>query len=126
MYQVCGLDKLYSEEEFPIQNINVDNLQKVFKLVEVELSEVENFSNSKRFLNFQKDKAYSNKPTNSHYHNKNQNNGSYGQCGGKQNQKRNFQKSKYVKKTEFVKSSSSLVDQKSKIFSIPNEEFFSQ
>ncbi|MFS8007725.1 hypothetical protein Hanom_Chr14g01264421 [Helianthus anomalus] len=126
MYQVCGSDKLYSDEEFPIQNVNVDKIEKVFKLVEVVMSKIENLLSSKQFLNFQKDKAYYNKPRNPCFNNKNQNNGSNGQWGGKQNQKRSFQKSNYVKKLNFVKISSSLVDQESEIFTKSNEEFFAQ
>ncbi|MFS7911141.1 hypothetical protein Hanom_Chr02g00114541 [Helianthus anomalus] len=35
MYQVCGFNKLYSDVELPIQIVNVDKLEKVFKLVEL-------------------------------------------------------------------------------------------
>ncbi|XP_022013953.1 uncharacterized protein LOC110913430 [Helianthus annuus] len=125
MYQVCGSDKLYPDEEFPIENVNVDKLEKVFKLVEIDVSEVDRLSSSKRFLNFQKDKSYYNKPRNPpRFQNNNQNKGVYGQRDGKNNQRRNFQKSKFVNKTTLVKSSSSMNDQESEIFSKTNEEFF--
>ncbi|MFS7967581.1 hypothetical protein Hanom_Chr09g00787401 [Helianthus anomalus] len=44
MYPMCGSDKLYSDKKFPIQNVNMDKIEKVFKLVEVDVSEVENLS----------------------------------------------------------------------------------
>ncbi|MFS7967803.1 hypothetical protein Hanom_Chr09g00790031 [Helianthus anomalus] len=62
MYQVCGSDKLYADEEFLIENVNVDKLEKIFKLVEINVSEVDRLSSSKRFVNFQKDRSYYNKP----------------------------------------------------------------
>ncbi|MFS8003146.1 hypothetical protein Hanom_Chr13g01210481 [Helianthus anomalus] len=60
MYKMNGSDKLYSDNEFPIENVNVHNLKKVFKLVEIDVSEVEGLTSSKRFLNFQRDKSYYN------------------------------------------------------------------
>ncbi|XP_021984602.1 uncharacterized protein LOC110880296 [Helianthus annuus] len=125
MYQVYGSDKLYPDEEFLIENVNVNKLEKVFKLVGIDVSEVDRLSSYKRFLNFQKDKYYYNKPKNPpRFQNNNQNRGYNGQWAGKQQKKRNFQKSKFVKKTTFVKSSSSMKDQESEIFSKLNEEFF--
>ncbi|MFS7969295.1 hypothetical protein Hanom_Chr09g00807481 [Helianthus anomalus] len=55
MYKMFGSDKLYSDLEFPLENVNVDKMNKVFKLVEVDVSDVENL---KRIMNFEKDKAY--------------------------------------------------------------------
>ncbi|MFS7948751.1 hypothetical protein Hanom_Chr06g00563551 [Helianthus anomalus] len=52
MYKMCGSDKLYSDSEFPIENVNVDKLKKVFKLVEIDVSEMKGLKSSKRFLNF--------------------------------------------------------------------------
>ncbi|MFS7947373.1 hypothetical protein Hanom_Chr06g00547531 [Helianthus anomalus] len=49
MYKMNGSDKLYSDEEFPIENVNVDKLERVFKLVEIDLSEVNRLSSSKSF-----------------------------------------------------------------------------
>ncbi|MFS7935214.1 hypothetical protein Hanom_Chr05g00400821 [Helianthus anomalus] len=94
MYHMCS-DKLFSDEEFPIKNM--DKIEKVYKLVEVDVSEVESLSNTKRFLNFKKDKAYCNKLRKSHFQKKkkNQNNGRYGQGNGKHNQKKKFQKLVY-------------------------------
>ncbi|XP_035830911.1 uncharacterized protein LOC118480265 [Helianthus annuus] len=40
---MCGSDKLYSDNEFPIENVNVNKLKQVFKLVEIEVSEIEGF-----------------------------------------------------------------------------------
>ncbi|MFS8002803.1 hypothetical protein Hanom_Chr13g01206391 [Helianthus anomalus] len=49
MYKMNGSDKLYSDKEFPIENVNVDKLKKVFKLVEFDVSEVNGLSSTKRF-----------------------------------------------------------------------------
>ncbi|MFS7969587.1 hypothetical protein Hanom_Chr09g00810971 [Helianthus anomalus] len=61
MYKMKGSDKLYSDEEFLIQNMNLNKIEKVFKLVEVKLSEIDNLSTTQRFFNFKKDKSYSSK-----------------------------------------------------------------
>ncbi|MFS7997572.1 hypothetical protein Hanom_Chr12g01143321 [Helianthus anomalus] len=117
-----GSDKLYSDEEFLIENVNVDKLEKVFKLVEIDVSKVNGFSSSKIFLNFQNDKSYYNKPNvPPRFQNNNQNRGFTGQRDGKNYQRRNFQRSKFVKKTTFVKSSRTMNEQESEIFSKSNE-----
>ncbi|XP_035843408.1 PH domain-containing protein DDB_G0287875-like [Helianthus annuus] len=41
MYKMSGSDKLYSDIEFPLKNVNVDKLKNVFKLVEIDVSEIE-------------------------------------------------------------------------------------
>ncbi|XP_022019397.1 uncharacterized protein LOC110919440 [Helianthus annuus] len=41
LYKMSGSDKLYSDIDFPLENVNVDKLKKVFKLVEIDVSEVE-------------------------------------------------------------------------------------
>ncbi|MFS7936748.1 hypothetical protein Hanom_Chr05g00419411 [Helianthus anomalus] len=61
MYKMSGSDKLYSDLEFPLENVNVDKLKNV--LVEIDFSEIEGLKHSKRQLNFEKDKAYYKKPT---------------------------------------------------------------
>ncbi|MFS7936579.1 hypothetical protein Hanom_Chr05g00417221 [Helianthus anomalus] len=58
MYEMSGSDKLYLDTEFSIENMNVDKLKKVFKLVEIDVFEVKGLTSSKRFLNFQRDKSY--------------------------------------------------------------------
>ncbi|MFS7888859.1 hypothetical protein Hanom_Chr00s000002g01600011 [Helianthus anomalus] len=58
MYKMCCSDKLYSDDEFPIENVNVDKLKQVFKLVEIDVSEIEGLKRSKRMLNFERDKSY--------------------------------------------------------------------
>ncbi|MFS8002463.1 hypothetical protein Hanom_Chr13g01202361 [Helianthus anomalus] len=42
VYTMIGTDKLYSDFEYPIQNANMQNVVKVFKLVEIDVSEVNN------------------------------------------------------------------------------------
>ncbi|MFS7929925.1 hypothetical protein Hanom_Chr04g00338141 [Helianthus anomalus] len=98
-YKMCGSDKLYSDIEFPIENVNVDKLKKVFKLVEIDVSEIEGLKSSKRFLNFEKDKSYYKKPVVAPCFNKNnQNRWSSGYQRGKNYQKRNFQNKKICQK----------------------------
>ncbi|MFS8002055.1 hypothetical protein Hanom_Chr13g01197631 [Helianthus anomalus] len=65
MYKMVGFDKLFSDDEFSIQNGNLEKLEKIFKLVETEVSEVENLVNKARNLNFKKDKSFYTKPRNS-------------------------------------------------------------
>ncbi|MFS7945229.1 hypothetical protein Hanom_Chr06g00521741 [Helianthus anomalus] len=127
MYKMNGSDKLYSDNEFPIENVNVDKLKKFFKLVEIDVSEIEGLSSSKRFLIFQHDKSYYSKPSAPpRFHKNNQNRGFGGHHGGKNYQRKNFQKTKFVEKKTFVKSSSSMIEQESEIFSKTNEEFFAK
>ncbi|MFS7893757.1 hypothetical protein Hanom_Chr00s001102g01673851 [Helianthus anomalus] len=127
MYKMNGSDKLYSDKEFPIENINVDKVKNIFKLVEIDVSEVEGLSSSMRFSNFQHDKAYYNKPSvPPRFHNNNQNGGFGVHQGGMNYQKENFQKLKFVKRTTFVKSSSSMTEQQRKKISKANEEFFAE
>ncbi|XP_022032415.1 uncharacterized protein PFB0765w-like [Helianthus annuus] len=42
VYTMTGTDKLYSDFEYPIQNAKLENVEKVFKLVEIDISEVNN------------------------------------------------------------------------------------
>ncbi|KAM0043515.1 hypothetical protein Hdeb2414_s0010g00342201 [Helianthus debilis subsp. tardiflorus] len=58
MYKMAGSDKLYSDCDFPIENVIVGKLRKVFKLIEIDISELEGLKHSKRELNFEKDKSY--------------------------------------------------------------------
>ncbi|MFS7904731.1 hypothetical protein Hanom_Chr01g00039491 [Helianthus anomalus] len=55
MYKMNGSDKLYSDEEFLIHNVNLNKVEKVFKLVEVEISEIEICQKIKDFSNFKRD-----------------------------------------------------------------------
>ncbi|MFS7905570.1 hypothetical protein Hanom_Chr01g00049221 [Helianthus anomalus] len=74
MYKMNGPDKLYSDTEFPIENVNADKLKKVFKLVEIDVSEVMGLTSSKRLLNFEHDKSYYKKPIVPPHFNKNNQN----------------------------------------------------
>ncbi|MFS8007670.1 hypothetical protein Hanom_Chr14g01263801 [Helianthus anomalus] len=125
MYKMSGSDKLYSDIEFRIENVNVDKLTQVFKLVEINVSEIEGMKSSKRMLNFARDKSYYKKlVVPPRFNNNNQNRWSGGYQGGKNNQKKNFQNKKFVEKKVFVKSSSSISEHESESFSEINEEFF--
>ncbi|MFS7905791.1 hypothetical protein Hanom_Chr01g00051831 [Helianthus anomalus] len=102
MYKMNGSDKLYSDAEFPIENVNVDTHKKVFKLFDIDVSEVKGLRNSKRFLKFERDKSYYKIPVVPPRFNKNnQNRWSSGYKGGKNYSKRNFQKQKFVEKEKF-------------------------
>ncbi|MFS7905945.1 hypothetical protein Hanom_Chr01g00053651 [Helianthus anomalus] len=56
MYQMVGSDKLFSDIEFSVQNVIVEKFEKVFKLVKIELSEVENHATNVR--NWRKGKSF--------------------------------------------------------------------
>ncbi|MFS8007447.1 hypothetical protein Hanom_Chr14g01261111 [Helianthus anomalus] len=43
-YYMVGLDKLFSDVEFPIQNVIADKIEKVFKLVDIEKYEIVKFA----------------------------------------------------------------------------------
>ncbi|KAJ0751832.1 hypothetical protein HanPI659440_Chr09g0317381 [Helianthus annuus] len=119
MYKMSGSDKLFSDSEFPIENVNVNKLRNVFNLVEVELSEVNSLSQTKRKMNFEKDKAYYKKPVvPPRFFNNNRNNWSGGYQGGKSYQKRNVQNKNFAEKKVFVNSSSSLSDEENFFFEI--------
>ncbi|MFS7959563.1 hypothetical protein Hanom_Chr08g00692561 [Helianthus anomalus] len=38
VYTMTRTDKLYTDFEYPIQNANLENVEKVFKLVEIDIS----------------------------------------------------------------------------------------
>ncbi|KAJ0441294.1 putative transcription factor interactor and regulator CCHC(Zn) family [Helianthus annuus] len=125
MYKMLGSDKLFSDSEFPIENVNMNKLTNVFKLVEVELSAVNNLSQKKSKMRFEKEKVYNKKSVNPpRFYNNNRNNQSGGYQGGKSYQKRNVPNKRFVEKKKFVNSSSSLADEEKEIFSKSNKEFF--
>ena len=115
MYKMSGSDKLFSDSEFPLENVNLNKLAKVFKLIEVELSTV----------NTQKVEKVHNRKTAypSRGYNNNNRNWSGGYQGGKSYQKRNVSNKRFVEKKKFVNSSSSLADEEKEIFSKSNKEF---
>ncbi|MFS7977248.1 hypothetical protein Hanom_Chr10g00901821 [Helianthus anomalus] len=43
-YHMVGSNKLFSDVEFPIQNMIAEKIDKVFKLVEIEKSKIDKFS----------------------------------------------------------------------------------
>ncbi|MFS7913045.1 hypothetical protein Hanom_Chr02g00137041 [Helianthus anomalus] len=66
-------------------------------MIKIDVSEVEILKNSKRIMNFEKDKAYYEKPVAPpRFNNGNQKKWSGGYQSGKNNQKRNFQNKKFV------------------------------
>ncbi|MFS8025800.1 hypothetical protein Hanom_Chr16g01479401 [Helianthus anomalus] len=71
MYKMFGSDKLFLNDEFLIQNVNLKKLVKVFKLVEIQVYEIENLASTARYLNLKKDKSYYTKPRNSNFQKRN-------------------------------------------------------
>ncbi|XP_021971805.1 uncharacterized protein LOC110866970 [Helianthus annuus] len=60
VYTMIGTGKLYSDFEYPLQNARIENFEKVFKLVEIDISEkewVDNGGNNKRNENKFKNKG---------------------------------------------------------------------
>ncbi|MFS7968264.1 hypothetical protein Hanom_Chr09g00795411 [Helianthus anomalus] len=68
-YQIIGSHKLFSDIEFSIQNVIVEKIEKVFKLVEIKMPEVENLKGKAR--NLKGKKSFYNKPRTSQYQKKN-------------------------------------------------------
>ncbi|MFS7930736.1 hypothetical protein Hanom_Chr04g00347791 [Helianthus anomalus] len=64
-YQMIGPDKFCSDVEFPIQNVIVEKIKKVFKLVEIEKSEIEKLVGKVGKLKGKK--SFYNKSGSSHY-----------------------------------------------------------
>ncbi|MFS7962803.1 hypothetical protein Hanom_Chr08g00730791 [Helianthus anomalus] len=115
MYKMNGSDKLYSGEEFLIQNVNPNKIEKVFKLAEVDVSETENLASTERLLNFTEDKSFYTKPKHSYlnFQKRNYNNGRNGSGNGKFNQRKRFEKQKYMQKMNFVPETSLESDKES-------------
>ncbi|XP_035832028.1 uncharacterized protein LOC118481047 [Helianthus annuus] len=42
VYTMVGTEKLYSDFEYPLQNVKIENVEKVFKLVELNINEINN------------------------------------------------------------------------------------
>ncbi|KAJ0533739.1 hypothetical protein HanIR_Chr09g0411861 [Helianthus annuus] len=110
---MIGSDKLFSDIEFPIQNVFSDKINKVFKLVEIEKSEIAKFAGKSN-------KTFYNKPS---YKKKNMKVGL--DYKKKQNQKR-FEKPNYQKKMNFVHGTSFAEEKELKFRWQSNEEFFAQ
>ncbi|MFS7981055.1 hypothetical protein Hanom_Chr10g00946461 [Helianthus anomalus] len=94
MYKTFGLDKFFSNIEFPIQKVILEKLEKMYKLVEIEVSKIENLATTARNLNSKREKSFYTKSRNSHYQKKNFKNERAG-LGYKNNKNQNkrFQKS---------------------------------
>ncbi|MFS8034504.1 hypothetical protein Hanom_Chr17g01581891 [Helianthus anomalus] len=93
-YYIVGSDKLLSDIEVPIQNVIAEKIDKVFKPVEIEKSEID------KFAGIASKKTFYNKPS---YKKKNTKDG----LGYKKNQKKRAEKTRFQKKTNFVHGRSS-------------------
>ncbi|KAJ0603966.1 putative transcription factor interactor and regulator CCHC(Zn) family [Helianthus annuus] len=61
VYTMIGTDKLYSDFEYPLQNVKIEHVEKVFKLVEMNIDEV----NNKEFFSKPKKSFVTSHPTSS-------------------------------------------------------------
>ncbi|XP_021979548.1 uncharacterized protein LOC110875656 [Helianthus annuus] len=78
VYTMVGIDKLYSDFEYLLQNARIESVEKVFKLVEIDISEVNNntfFSKPKKsFVTQQPKKSGKKGSVGNHDQNKRQGN----------------------------------------------------
>ncbi|MFS7966341.1 putative transcription factor interactor and regulator CCHC(Zn) family [Helianthus anomalus] len=61
VYTMIGTDKLYSDSEYPLQNAKIENVDIVFKLVEIDIAEV----NNREFFSKPKNLSVKSTPNNS-------------------------------------------------------------
>ncbi|MCQ7285353.1 hypothetical protein NP026_23640, partial [Salmonella enterica] len=61
VYTMIGTDKLYSDFEYPLQNVKIENVEKVFKLIEMNINEV----NNNEFFSKPKKSFVTSRPTSS-------------------------------------------------------------
>ncbi|XP_022019682.1 uncharacterized protein LOC110919731 [Helianthus annuus] len=61
VYTMIGTDKLYSDYEYPLQNVKIENVEKVLKLVEMNINEV----NNNEFFSKPKKSFVTSRPTSS-------------------------------------------------------------
>ncbi|MFS7914835.1 hypothetical protein Hanom_Chr02g00158211 [Helianthus anomalus] len=102
-YQMIGSDKLFSDIEFLIQNVIVKKIEKVFKLVDIEKSEIVKLVG--KAGNLKGKKSFYNNPGNSCYKKKIIKAGlGYKK---KSDQKKSFEKLHFQKKINFVHGISS-------------------
>ncbi|MFS7890992.1 hypothetical protein Hanom_Chr00s000188g01627761 [Helianthus anomalus] len=108
MYKMCGSDQLYSDTECSIQNVNLNGIEKVFKLVEIKISEIESLTKESEISKIKRNNSYYSKPKNVYTNNQQRNykgwNG-FGYRYGKRNYNK-LVKSKVLKKMTFVPASS--------------------
>ncbi|MFS8021614.1 hypothetical protein Hanom_Chr16g01429501 [Helianthus anomalus] len=62
-YYMIGSDKLFLDIEFPIQNVNADKVDKVFKLIEIEKAEIDKFAGKASKRTFYNKPSYKKKNT---------------------------------------------------------------
>ncbi|KAJ0450732.1 hypothetical protein HanHA300_Chr15g0559561 [Helianthus annuus] len=118
-YLMVGSDKLFSDDEFPIHNVIVEKVERVFKLVEIEKSKIEKLGGKTGKLRGKK--TFYNKPS---YKKKNTN--AVLGYKKKQNQKKRAEKINFQKMTNFVHETSSEEEKEIRFSRQTNEEFFAQ
>ncbi|MFS7904262.1 putative transcription factor interactor and regulator CCHC(Zn) family [Helianthus anomalus] len=115
---IKGSDKLYSDQEFPIQNMNYEKIDQVCKMIEISKSEIENLS-----------ETYYSKPKrtgNNNYKGKNYPENKRKGLGYEKKRNDRYQKPNYKKKVDFVFGSTT-VSEKERLGKEPsNDEFYAQ
>ncbi|MFS7977888.1 putative transcription factor interactor and regulator CCHC(Zn) family [Helianthus anomalus] len=96
-YYMVGSDKLFSDVKVPIQNVISENIDKVFKLLEIGKYEIDKFADKASKKTFYNKQGYKKKKTQRPVL----------VIKRKQNQKKRFEKTKFQKKMYFVHGTSS-------------------
>ncbi|KAJ0927700.1 putative transcription factor interactor and regulator CCHC(Zn) family [Helianthus annuus] len=128
-YTLNDSDKLYSDEEFPIRGVKTEMINKVFKLTEINISEIKDENLSKKPKKYtsrvlqreNKKKGYS---SGSGYRKKPNHNGNFEKKGLGFIPPENYKNEKtYKPKTVFVSGASLKEEEKSAFWKKSNKEF---
>ncbi|KAJ0942215.1 putative transcription factor interactor and regulator CCHC(Zn) family [Helianthus annuus] len=131
-YTLIDSDKLYSDEEFPIRSVKTEMIKQVFKLTEINISEIKDLnltdkpkkytSRVQQRLNKKKGYGYG-----SDYRKKSNHNGNLKKKGLGFNSSENHKNQKtYKPKTKFVSGGSSEDEQKKPFWKQSNQEFLAE
>ncbi|KAJ0883184.1 putative transcription factor interactor and regulator CCHC(Zn) family [Helianthus annuus] len=132
VYTLNGSDKLYFDKEFPKRGVKTDLIKKVFKLTEINISEIKDlnlngkpkFYTSRVQQRLNKKKGYN---SGSGFQKKSNHNGSYKKKGLGFTPPENYKKEKFSKtNTKFVSGTSSEEEAKSSFWKQSNQEFLAE
>ncbi|KAJ0576080.1 putative transcription factor interactor and regulator CCHC(Zn) family [Helianthus annuus] len=130
-YTLNDSDKLYSDEEFPIRSVQIEKIKKVFKLTEINISEIKDINLNEKPKKYtsrvqqrlNKENRYSSV---SGFQKKPNHNGNF-KKKGLGFVVENYKNMKHVKpKTKFVSGSSSEEEAKSSFWKQSNKEFLAK
>ncbi|KAF5766373.1 putative transcription factor interactor and regulator CCHC(Zn) family [Helianthus annuus] len=131
-YTLNDSDKLYSDEEFPIRGVKTEIIKKVFKLIEINISEIKDVNlidKPKKYTSRVQQRENKKKGYNSGsgYRKKPNHNGNFKKKGLGFIPPENYKNEKtYKLKTEFVSGSSSEEEEKSSFWKQTNREFLAK